>query len=240
MNVFLTGATGYIGRHLIPELVGRGHTVRALVRPASAGKLAAGAEPIAGDALNAFSFAHCIAPSDTFVQLVGVAHPSPAKAQEFRSVDLASIRQSVRAVTGSTVRHFVYLSVAMPAPAMKAYVAVREEGERLVRESGIPATFVRPWYVLGPGHRWPYAILPAYWLWSLFDRDTAARLYPVKLAQVVRAIADAIDRPPSGVRILEAPDMRAKAAAPTTHARPSATSTPVRPAATIARAHHPR
>jgi uncharacterized protein YbjT (DUF2867 family) len=209
MNVFLTGATGYLGRHLIPELLGRGHTVRALVRPASAGRLAAGAEPVIGDALNAISFAHQIAPSDTFVQLVGVAHPSPAKAKEFQTVDLASIRESVRAVTGSTVRHFVYLSVAMPAPAMQAYVAVRAEGERLVRDTGLAATFVRPWYVLGPGHRWPYAILPAYWLWSLFDRDTSARLYPVKLAQVVRAIADAIESPPDGVRIIEAPQMRA-------------------------------
>jgi uncharacterized protein YbjT (DUF2867 family) len=234
MNVFLTGATGYIGRHLIPELLGRGHTVRALVRPASAGKLAAGAEPVVGDALNAITFAHQIAPSDTFVQLVGVAHPSPAKAQEFQSVDLASIRESVRAVNGSTVRHFVYLSVAMPAPAMKAYVAVREEGERLVRETAIPATFIRPWYVLGPGHRWPYAVLPAYWLWSLFDRDTSARLYPVKLARVVRAMADAIENPPGGVRVIEAPEMRLSARRGT-----RAASTPARPVAMTGSARRP-
>jgi uncharacterized protein YbjT (DUF2867 family) len=178
------------------------------VRPASAGKLPDGAEPVIGDALNALSFAHCIAPSDTFVQLVGVAHPSPAKAKEFRSVDLASIRESVRAVSGSSIRHFVYLSVAMPAPAMQVYVAVRGEGERLVRDTGLAATFVRPWYVLGPGHRWPYALLPAYWIWSLFDRDTASRLYPVKLAQVVRALTDAIEAPPEGVRVIEAPELR--------------------------------
>jgi uncharacterized protein YbjT (DUF2867 family) len=178
------------------------------VRPASIGKLAKGAEPVVGDALNAFSFAHQIAPSDTFVQLVGVAHPSPAKAKEFQSVDLASVRESVRAVSGSSIRHFLYLSVAMPAPAMRAYVEVRAEGERLVRESGIAVTFIRPWYVLGPGHRWPYALLPAYWIWSLFDRDTASRLYPVKLAQVVRAIADAIEHPPDRVRIIEAAEMR--------------------------------
>ncbi len=234
MNVFLTGATGYIGRHLIPELLRRGHTVRALVRPASAGQLVEGAEPVVGDALNAISFAHQIAPSDTFVQLVGVAHPSPAKAKRFRSVDLASIRESVRAVSGSTIRHFVYLSVAMPAPAMKAYVAVREEGERLVRETAIPATFIRPWYVLGPGHRWPYAMLPAYWLWSLFDRDTSARLYPVKLAHVVRAMTDAIEAPPQGVRIIEAPEMRVTARRGT-----PAASTPARPVAMTGSARRP-
>jgi uncharacterized protein YbjT (DUF2867 family) len=134
----------------------------------------------------------------------------------------------VAAASKSSIRHFIYLSVAMPAPAMQAYVAVREEGERLLRASGLAATFVRPWYVLGPGHRWPYAILPLYWLWSLFDRDTAARLYPVKLAQIVSALADAVEQPPDGVRVIEAPEMRRAAASP------------ARPAAPIAHAHRPR
>jgi len=120
--------------------------------------------------------------------------------------------------------------VAMPAPAMRAYVFVREEGERLVRGSGLAATFVRPWYVLGPGHYWPYAILPLYWVWSLFDRDTSARLYPVKLDRVVRALADAVEQKPDGVRVIEAPEMRGLTA--------SASATPARPGVTSARARH--
>jgi len=209
MNIFIAGATGYIGRHLVPELIARGHTVRALVRPSSIGKLPDGAEPVMGDALDAATFGRSIAPSETFIQLVGVPHPSPAKAKQFREIDLVAIRESVRAVAGSSIRHFVYLSVAQPAPVMKDYLAVRAEGERLVRESGIAATFIRPWYVLGPGHWWPYALLPLYWIWGALPahRDTAARLYPVKLAQVVRAIADAVDAPREGVRIIEAPEM---------------------------------
>jgi uncharacterized protein YbjT (DUF2867 family) len=212
MNVFITGATGYIGRHLVPELARRGHVVRALVRPMSIAKLSADAKPVLGNALDAGTFAHSLAPSDTLIHLVGVPHPSPSKAEEFRRIDLVSIRETVRAIvsgTGSSICHVIYLSVAHPAPAMKEYVAVREEGERLLRESGIAATFVRPWYVLGPGHWWPYAILPAYWIWGAFpsQRDTARRLYPVKLANVVRAIADAVDTPPATTRIIEAPEM---------------------------------
>lgn len=206
MNIFLTGATGYLGTHLIPELLRRGHTLRALVRPSSVTKLAPGALPIPGDALDASTFAHHLGESDTFIHLVGVPHPSPAKKEQFRSIDLVSIRESVRAIAGSAIRHFIYLSVAQPAPAMKDYVAVRAEGESLVRAAGIPATFVRPWYVLGPGHRWPYLVLPLYWIWGAFpsQRETARRLYPVKLADVVRAIADSVDDPPDGVRVLEA------------------------------------
>ena len=209
-NIFLTGASGYIGSRLIPELLARGHIVRALVRAGSEGKLAEGAVPVIGDALDGRTFASQVAPSDTFIQLVGVAHPSPAKAQQFRDVDLVSVRQSTTAASDAGVGHFIYLSVAQPAPVMQAYVAVRAEGEAMLRASGMRCTFVRPWYVLGPGHRWVYAILPLYWLWMLApkSRPTARRLYPVKLANVVRAIADAVDRPPDDVRVIEADELR--------------------------------
>ena len=209
-NVFITGGTGYIGSRLIPELLRRGHTVRALVRNGSIAKLPGGAEAVVGNALELGTFADQVAPSDTFVQLIGVPHPSPAKAQQFRDVDLVSVTASAAAARRAGVRHFVYLSVAQPAPVMRDYVAVRAEGERLVRETGIAATFIRPWYVLGPGHRWPYLILPLYWIWGLNpkSRDTARRLYPVKLRSVINAIADAVDAPPVGVRIIEAPQLR--------------------------------
>jgi hypothetical protein len=56
--------------------------------------------------------------------------------------------------------------------------------------------------VLGPGHRWPYLVLPLYWV------GVAPRhLYPVKLRDVVRAIAAAVNAPPGGVRIIEQPEL---------------------------------
>ena len=55
------------------------------------------ARPIFGNALDGNSYAGQIKPADTFVQLVGVAHPSPAKAAEFRKIDLASGKGAVEA-----------------------------------------------------------------------------------------------------------------------------------------------
>src|SRR6185436_14082521 len=88
--VFITGGTGYIGRPLIDALLRKGHRVHALVRPGSEGKLPSVALPVIGDALDAASFAAAIPPGATLVHLVGTPHPSPAKAAEFRRVDLAS------------------------------------------------------------------------------------------------------------------------------------------------------
>ena len=114
--IFVTGGTGYLGRPLIARLVESGYDVRALVRRGSEAKLPSGCTAIAGNALDASLYAKQIHPADTFVQLVGVSHPNPSKAAEFRNVDLASATGAVRAAAESGVRHFVYLSVAHPAP----------------------------------------------------------------------------------------------------------------------------
>ena len=148
---------------------------------------------------------------DTLVHLVGVPHPNPAKARQFRAVDLVSIQASVEAAARAHPRpHLVYLSVAQPAPVMRAYVAVRQEGEALLRARGIDATCLRPWYVLGPGHRWPYVLLPFYALLGLipFVGPAVDRLGFVTLPQMVRALVGAVENPAPGVRVIEVPEIR--------------------------------
>ena len=138
-SIFLTGGTGYIGSRLIPLLRKRGQQVKALVRAGSESKLPAGATGVVGDALQTDSYTQSVRGSDTFVHLIGVPHPSPAKAQEFHEVDLVSIQVAIKAARDAAIQHFIYLSVAHPAPVMKEFIAVRSAGEERVRESGINA-----------------------------------------------------------------------------------------------------
>jgi len=213
--VFVTGATGYMGRALIPALLRRGHRVRALTRPESARRVPAGAEAVLGDALAAETFARAVFPADTLVHLVGTPHPGPGKAASFRAVDLPSVGAALGAARVAQVVHFVYVSVAQPAPVMRAYIAVRQEGEARIRESGIAATILRPWYVLGPGHRWPHFLVPFYALAERLPplRETALRLGLVTIGQMVNALVEAVERGPQGVRIVDVPAIRAAAAA---------------------------
>jgi len=214
-DVFVTGGTGYIGQRAIAALVERGHRVRALVRPASQRHLPHGCTAVVGDALDASTFSGNVAGCDTFLQLVGTPHPLPSKAAEFERVDLVSVRESCRAANAAHIAHFIYISVAPSASVMRAYVDVRMRGEALVREfvangAGRGATFVRPWYVLGPGHRWPYALIPLYWIMQAIPstRERARQLGLVTLAQMARTLVKCVERPPTGERIIAVPEIR--------------------------------
>jgi uncharacterized protein YbjT (DUF2867 family) len=215
-KVFLTGGTGYIGSRLIPQLVKRRHSVRALVRTGSAHKLPTGCELVTGDALDVNTFADKLAGCDTFVHLVGVAHPSPAKADEFIKVDLASAKASVDAAARNRVQHFIYVSVAQPAPTMKAYVAVRATCEEMIKEHRLNATVLRPWYVLGPGHRWPLLLVPFYWIAGMLPttRAGAERLGLVTINDMVHTLVDAVEHPVSGVVVAEVPQIRKRSVRP--------------------------
>jgi uncharacterized protein YbjT (DUF2867 family) len=208
--ICITGGTGYIGSRLIPLLTGRDHQVKAVVRPGAENKLPAGVSAIVADPLTPNSYTESIRGCDTFIHLIGVPHPSPAKAAQFRAIDLPSVQVAVKAARAAGFQHFIYLSVAQPAPMMHDFIAVRAEGEALLRASGMKATFVRPWYVLGPGHWWPYAILPFYWIAELLPatRESARRLGLISISQMLRALVWAADNPPDDVRILDVPQIR--------------------------------
>jgi len=210
-SVFVTGGTGYIGRRVVETLGARGHRVRALVRRGSEHKLPAGCEIVVADPFDHSTFVHTVSARDTFLQLLGVPHPSPAKAQQFIDIDLRSATESIVAASAAGAGHFVYVSVAQPAPVMQAYQRARRQAEHTLELSGLRRTVVRPWYVLGPGHRWPYALLPAYWVLERVPatRDGARRLGLVTLEQMVAALVRAVEHPPERARIVAVPEIRA-------------------------------
>jgi uncharacterized protein YbjT (DUF2867 family) len=96
---------------------------------------------------------------------------------------------------------------------MQAYVAARLEGEALIAASGLSATILRPWYVLGPGHRWPAVLLPAYWVMERLSwtRESALRLGLVHIAEMVAALVLAVENPAAGVRFSGVPEIRVSA-----------------------------
>jgi uncharacterized protein YbjT (DUF2867 family) len=206
-QIFITGGTGYIGTRLIKMLMERGYKVKALVRNGSENKLPGGCDYVIANPFDAKSFEEEIPANAIFIQLLGVAHPSPKKKEQFKSIDLASAKASALAAREAGVQHFIYVSVAQtPTKIMKDYQECRAEGEAYIRTSQIPATFIRPWYVVGPGHYWPLLFFPVFkfleWIPSTSKKAKALRL--VSLKQMLRTLTNAIENAPeSGVNIIE-------------------------------------
>ena len=210
LDVFIAGGTGYIGSRLVPALRARGHRVYTLVRPGSEAKAPNGAISVVGNVLSRDSIAGAMPRGAVVVHLVGTPRPSPAKAAQFEALDFPAARECIAAAETAAARRFVYVSVAHPAPIMHAYIDVRVRVEQLLRESPLPCTILRPWYVLGPGHRWPYLVMPIYWLLRVFPktRDGARRLGLVTIGQMIHALVAAVETADDESRALGVDEIR--------------------------------
>jgi nucleoside-diphosphate-sugar epimerase len=212
-TVFITGGTGYIGSRLIKALLATGdYQIKTLTRKGSENKLPEGCEIIYGDALDADTYKNTIAPATIFVHLIGVAHPSPAKADQFKKIDLVSVHQAAKAAATAGIKHFIYLSVAMfPTNVMKDYQAVRAEGESILLQQNFVCSFIRPWYVLGPGHWWPLLLKPFYWLAKFIPskRVAAKELSTVTIKQMIETLVFAIKNQPGLNTIYDVSKMKA-------------------------------
>jgi uncharacterized protein YbjT (DUF2867 family) len=96
---------------------------------------------------------------------------------------------------------------------MHAYVAVRAAAEAAIAAARLTATVLRPWYVLGPGHRWPMLLAPLYAVSTLVPswRDGARRLGLVSIESMVTALVMSVESPPARgmMNVLDVPALRA-------------------------------
>ena len=200
-----------MGSRLVPALRARGHRVYTLVRPGSEARAPNGAISVVGNVLSRDSIAAAMPRGAVVVHLVGTPRPSPAKAAQFEALDFPAARECIAAAETMSARRFVYVSVAHPAPVMHAYIDVRIRVEQLLRESALPYTILRPWYVLGPGHRWPYLLVPMYWLLRALpkSRDGARRLGLVTIRQMLRALVAAVEDDDPTSEVLDVKAIRA-------------------------------
>lgn len=165
MTAFVAGATGFVGRAVVPALVARGETTIAHVRPDSA-RLAEwrerfGAMGATVDAspweVDALAAAMRRAAVTHVLCLIGTTR-GRAKADGvagniYDAVDYGLTRRLVDAAVGSGAKpRFVYLSsVGASTRATSAYLKARGRAEDAVRASGLPWVIARPSVITGEG-----------------------------------------------------------------------------------------
>jgi uncharacterized protein YbjT (DUF2867 family) len=152
MKVFLTGATGFVGRHMLHRLLAEGHSVRALVRePQKADALAQErVDLIPGDVAEGSGLDQGMQGCDAVTHLVGIILEKGTNT--FERVHHIGTRNVVEAAKRTGIRRFVHMSaLGVRADGVAAYQTTKWKGEEEVRRSGIPFCILRPSLIFGEG-----------------------------------------------------------------------------------------
>lgn len=151
MRILITGATGFVGRHVVKALLSGGHAVRALGRNSEnlATLKAQGCETSTGDLLNEKTIGGAMEDIEGIVHCVGII--MEPKGVSFESVVRDGTLNLVQNAVKSGVRRIVYISaMGVRADAKSRYHQTKWDAEEIIRRSGMEYVILRPSIIFGP------------------------------------------------------------------------------------------
>jgi uncharacterized protein YbjT (DUF2867 family)/uncharacterized protein YndB with AHSA1/START domain len=143
------GASGYIGTHLVPRLLGAGIPVRAAARSPAVLEARGwqGVELVAADALKPATVEAALPDVDTAYYLVH----SMAAGRDFGRIDLEAAANFAAAAAAAGVRRIVYLGGLVPPAADTEHIVSRRRTGDVLRQGPVPVTEIRAGIIVGPG-----------------------------------------------------------------------------------------
>lgn len=155
MKVFVTGATGFVGHHLLHRLKEEGHQIAALVRKGSENKLpfTDGVKIVQGGLHDSGAWKENLSGMDAVIHLVGVIREFPAQGITFEKIHFEGTRTMVRAAASMGVKKFIHMSANGAAEnGASAYQTTKWRAERELIASGLEWTIFRPSVIFGGPH----------------------------------------------------------------------------------------
>src|SRR5687768_55908 len=151
MRVFVTGGSGFVGRAVVAELLGRGHAVTLLVHRGAVDGLTGDVRTVRGDLFDDAALDAGMAGCDAAIHLVGIIFEKPANGVTFDRVHHQGTRHLVDGARRAGVRRYVHMSALGTRPnAASEYHRTKHLAEEYVRASGLDWTILRPALIHGP------------------------------------------------------------------------------------------
>lgn len=153
-TIAVTGASGFVGRYVVQELVSSGHAVRALVRDAAHAHRvlprSSAVSYVVGDVLDARACDDLVHGCNACIHLIGIIREMPG--QTFVKMHVESTRRVVEACEKHGVKRYLHMSaLGARDTGVAEYQRTKWEGETIVRNSDLAWTIFRPSMIHGVG-----------------------------------------------------------------------------------------
>jgi nucleoside-diphosphate-sugar epimerase len=200
LRLAITGASGFVGRHVVSLATAEGHEVHALVRHESAAlELQTSGARVTRGALDERTMREVVDGADALVHLAHVGHET--EGATFESVNVAGTRTAVAAAREAGVGRVVMFSglgvarYGMAPRCTNAYFQSKLAAEVALFRAGLPATVFRPSYIVGPGDGLLRHLLTAFASGRLVrPGDGSYRMQPIAVRDAAAAVVQAASR----------------------------------------------
>ena len=199
-TVLVTGATGFIGRRLVPALIDAGHDVRAMTRHPDT--YDGPGEPVGADVMDADSLRPALDGADVAIYLVHSLDDP-----DFERKDAQAARNFSAAAAAAGLSQIVYMGGLGDDEdqGLSAHLRSRREVEGLLGTDGVPVTVLRAAIVVGHGGisweltRQLVKNLPA----MVVPKWVGTRTQPIAIDDVVRYLAGVVGHPDALGQVFE-------------------------------------